>query len=144
MTVSIQTILALYLLTASTLLTAASGDKIISPEQIDGVTIVNAEGLIEQVTGTTGLVLIDSRISADRKDGYIEGSISLTDTDTNCATLARHIPTLDSPVLFYCNGIRCGRSGHAAQIAHDCGYSRIYWFRAGMVEWREKQYPLIK
>jgi len=144
MTGTTQTALALCLLTANALLPAAAGDRFISPAQIDGVTTVDAEGLIEQVTGTPGLILIDSRIGADRKDGFIEGSISLPDTDTTCATLAEHIPTLDSPVLFYCNGVRCGRSAHAARIAHDCGYRRIYWFRAGLVEWREKQYPLIK
>lgn len=123
---------------------AAGGDSYISPERIAGVSTVDAEGLIELMTRTPGLVLIDSRVSADRKDGYIEGSLSLPDSETDCTALASLVPSLDNPVLFYCNGIRCARSAHAARIARDCGYTTIYWFRAGVEEWRRQQYPLVR
>jgi rhodanese-related sulfurtransferase len=119
-------------------------DHIVSPERIDGVQIVDAEGLIEQVMDTPALVLIDSRIPADHNDGHIEGSISLPDVDTDCSSLARLIPGLATPVLFYCNGIRCGRSARAVTIARNCGYTNLYWFRRGMEEWQEKQYPLVR
>jgi rhodanese-related sulfurtransferase len=119
-------------------------DHIVSPERIDGVHVVDAEGLIEQVMHTPSLVLVDSRIKADRLEGYIEGSISLPDIDTSCTSLAKVIPGLTTPVLFYCNGIRCGRSARAAVIARDCGYTNLYWFRRGMEEWQEKQYPLVQ
>ena len=46
--------------------------------------------------------------------------------------------------MFYCNGIKCGRSAKAAQIAIDCGYTDVYLFRKGMEEWQEKQYPLVQ
>jgi rhodanese-related sulfurtransferase len=119
-------------------------DHIVSPETIDGVVIVDAEGLIEKVTRLPDLVLIDSRIPADRAEGYIEGSISLPDENTSCATLARVLPGLTTPVLFYCNGIRCGRSARAVVIARDCGYRDLYWFRNGMEEWQQKKYPLVQ
>ena len=35
-------------------------------------------------------------------------------------------------------------SSHAATIARDCGYTTIYWFRAGVEEWRRQQYPLVR
>ena len=140
-----HTLLTLCLLgTAALLPCAANGEPFTSPERIDGVGTVDAEGLIELATGTPGLVMIDSRIRADRKDGFIEGSLSLPDDETDCTTLAAHVPALDNPVLFYCNGVRCARSGHAARIARDCGYSRVYWFRTGMEEWRRQQYPLVR
>lgn len=122
----------------------AAEDEIVSPERIDGTTIVNADGLIAAVTQLPGLVLVDSRIKADRKEGFIEGSVSLPDTDTNCDSLAETVPTLDSPVLFYCNGIKCGRSGRAAVIAVNCGYTHIYWYRNGMEEWQGKEFPLVQ
>ena len=119
-------------------------DKIVSPEQIDGVTNVNAEGLIEMVMQHGDLVLIDSRIISDRNEGYIEGSVSLPDIDTNCDSLGNAISTPRTPMLFYCNGVRCGRSANAAEIALSCGYSNIYWFRNGIEEWQEKEYPLVQ
>ena len=122
----------------------ATNGQIVSPETIDGVINVGAEGLIEKVMEIPELVLIDSRITSDRKEGYIEGSISLPDIETSCETLAATIRTTSTPVLFYCNGIKCGRSARAAQIALDCGYKEIYWYRNGMEEWQEKQYPLVQ
>lgn len=124
--------------------TAPANDKIASPEQIKGTTIVDADGLIEIATQLPGLVLIDSRITADRKESFIEGSISLPDAATSCNSLAQAVPALTSPILFYCNGVKCGRSARAAVIAVDCGYTHIYWFRNGMEEWQEKEFPLVQ
>jgi rhodanese-related sulfurtransferase len=124
--------------------TATAGDKIVSPESINGTTIVDAEGLIELATQQPQLVMIDSRVTADRQEDFIEGSISLPDTDTRCESLAQAVPALNAPGLFYCNGVRCGRSGRAAVIAVDCGYSNIFWYRNGMEEWQEKEFPLVQ
>lgn len=124
--------------------TATAGDKIVSPESINGTTIVDAEGLIELATQQPQLVMIDSRVTADRKEGFIEGSISLPDTDTRCKSLAQAVPALNSPLLFYCNGVKCGRSSRAAMIAVACGYSNIYWYRNGMEEWQKKEFPLVQ
>jgi rhodanese-related sulfurtransferase len=124
--------------------TVPANDKIVSPETIEGTTIVNADGLIEIATQLPGLVLIDSRITADRKEGFIEGSISLPDAETSCDSLAQAVPTITSPTLFYCNGIKCGRSAKAAVIAVNCGYTHIYWFRNGMEEWQKKEFPLVQ
>jgi rhodanese-related sulfurtransferase len=123
---------------------ATTGAPIVTPEQIEGVTNVDAEGLIEKVMNAPELVLFDSRITADRKEGYIEGSVSLPDIDTSCDSLEILAAEHNTPVMFYCNGIKCGRSAKAAQIAIDCGYTDVYLFRKGMEEWQEKQYPLVQ
>jgi rhodanese-related sulfurtransferase len=118
--------------------------KIVSPETIDGVINVDADGLIEKFMEIETLVLIDSRITADRKEGYIEGSVSLPDIETTCDALGLIMEDSSTTALFYCNGVKCGRSARAAQIALDCGYTEIYWYRNGMEEWQEKQYPLVQ
>jgi rhodanese-related sulfurtransferase len=115
-----------------------------SPEKIEGSTIVNAEEFIELAGKIPQLLVIDSRIQGDRKQGYIEGSISLPDVDTNCDSLAKVIPHKDSPTLFYCNGVKCGRSATAVTIALHCGYHNIYWFRGGFEEWLAKGYPYLQ
>ena len=115
-----------------------------SPEKIEGSTVVNAEGFIELVGKIPDLLVIDSRIHGDRKQGYIEGSVSLPDVDTDCESLAKVIPSKDSPTLFYCNGVKCGRSATAVTIALKCGYNKIYWFRGGFEEWLTKGYPYLQ
>ena len=123
---------------------AYAEEQIKSPEAIPGSTKVDAEGVIDLVNRINNLVMIDARISADRKQGYIEGSISLPDIQTDCASLATIIPEKSSPVLFYCNGIKCGRSVKSVRVALQCGYNDIYWYRGGFEEWQEKGYPYVK
>lgn len=117
--------------------------EVVSPDSIRGTTKVDAEGVINIVNTVPDLAIIDARITSDRKQGFIEGSISLPDIDTSCGTLTKVIPRKSQPILFYCNGIKCGRSVKSIQTAKDCGYEKIYWFRGGFEEWKAKGYPYI-
>jgi rhodanese-related sulfurtransferase len=74
----------------------------------------------------------------------VEGSISLPDVKTTCSSLAKNISRKSAPVLFYCNGPRCGRSVNSSRKALSCGYTRVYWFRGGFEEWKKKNYPFVK
>ena len=113
-------------------------------ESIPGTTKISAEELINLAQTDSNLVMIDSRKPSDHAKGYIEGSINLPDTETTAKTLASHIPSKSTPVIFYCNGIRCGRSANAAKIAVSAGYTNIYWFRGGWGEWTAKGYPAAR
>jgi rhodanese-related sulfurtransferase len=122
----------------------ALGPKVPIPDEIPGVTKVNAEGVVNLSEKTSNLIIIDSRVSGDRNQGYIEKSISLPDEKTNCASLGKVIPKKSSPTLFYCNGVKCGRSVVAVRIALKCGYKNLYWFRGGYEEWIQKNYPFVQ
>jgi len=143
MTLQIHTIrfLAAAALAATAVVRA---DQRIAPDQIPGVRKVDGAGVIRLADVNPQLVIIDSRIAMDRKQGYIEGSVSLPDVDTTCASLARAVPVRTRPVLFYCDGPRCGRSAVAARIAHGCGYRNVYWYRDGFEDWKTKGYPYLK
>lgn len=111
-------------------------------KSIPGSTTVDSEDVVNLIVELPELVIIDARIASDRLEGYIEGSVSLSNIDTDCENLEAVLKSLQTPVLFYCNGINCERSEKSAQIAVSCGYSEIYWFRGGIEEWKYKQYPL--
>jgi len=116
----------------------------LAPLNIPGSTVVDAEKLIELVGIIPSLLLIDARIRMDRKQGYIEGSISLPDIETDCNSLAKIISSKAAPVLFYCNGPKCARSGKSVIKANECGYKNVFWFRGGLEEWNNKNYPVLK
>jgi rhodanese-related sulfurtransferase len=105
---------------------------------------VDAEGVLALVEKMPRLVIVDSRIAMDRKQGYLEGSLSLPDVETDCAALARILTEKDRPVLFYCNGVKCGRSVVAVKVARQCGYTRLYWYRGGFEDWKQNNYPYLK
>lgn len=126
----------------------ASEPADVSPTDIQGVVRVSAEEVFRLFETTPALVIVDSRLangpSSGRAQGFIEGSLSLPDTETDCGSLARVVPKTDTPTLFYCNGPKCGRSAKAIAVARACGYRKLYWFRGGFEEWREKGYPYAK
>ena len=133
-------VIALTLVASSTL----AATEVKSPEKIEGTTKVTAEEFIDLVGNIPNLIVIDSRIPGDRKQGYVEGSVSLPDIDTTCESLSKNIPAQSSPALFYCNGVKCGRSAKAIKIALSCGYEKLYWFRGGFEEWMAKGYPYLQ
>lgn len=135
----VMTFLVLSLLTR-----ISTADEYISPPAIDGSTVINAEQLIQLAQETDGLIIVDSRMPSDRRQGYIPDSINLPDTETDCSSLFHLIYRKNTPVIFYCNGPKCQRSDRAVVIARDCGYTNIYWFRGGFEEWMTKQYVIYK
>ncbi len=119
-------------------------DKPVAPVDIPGAVNVTAEKLVELVTRTPQLVVIDSRRQEEFDKGHIEGAANLLDTDMTRARLARLVPGVETPVLFYCNGERCLRSSNAASLALEWGYRKVYWFRGGWAEWSDKKLPVAK
>ena len=118
--------------------------RIIVPEQITGAETLSAEDVIALAMEKPDLIIVDARIANDRKHGYLENSQSLPDIETSCNSLAAIIPSKNSPVMFYCNGIQCGRSVVSIKIARSCGYSTLYWFKGGFEEWKMKGYQYSK
>ena len=121
----------------------AFAENLLVPRTIEGTVRVSAEELIVLVESTPNLVILDARKKSDYRKGFIEGAISLPNTETNAKRLAKYIKNKNSPILFYCNGVKCGRSVKAAHIAIEEGYNKIYWFRGGMEEWEAKGLPVI-
>lgn len=114
-----------------------------TPESIPGTQKVSAMEVIDLVDTEPDLVIIDSRKPADREAaGWIPGAVALPNFETTPETLAKILASKDSPVLFYCNGPKCGRSGDAAQKAIDAGYTNIYWFRGGWEDWSNAGLPV--
>ncbi len=116
----------------------------VSPDKIEGSTKIDAESLIKLAAEHENLVIIDSRIKSDRRQGFIAGSISLPDTETDCFSLFQIINRKNTATVFYCNGPKCRRSDRAIVIASECGYTNLYWFRGGFEEWKNKNYLISK
>ena len=130
---------------ASTFLAGvAFAEKKEVPQFLEGTTRVSASELVDLVEKYEDLVIIDSRKKSDVAKGFIEGAVSLPNTETTGASLAKVIPGKAHPVAFYCNGIKCGRSAKSAKIAIAEGYTNIFWFRGGIQAWEKQNYPVVR
>jgi rhodanese-related sulfurtransferase len=115
-----------------------------APLEISGTKTVNARQIFELVAKTPNIVIIDSRKEEDYASGHIEGAVRLIDTDVNAESLGQRIKSKDTPVLFYCNGVKCGRAAKAVEKAVQLGYSQVYYYALGMDEWNAERLPLVR
>lgn len=121
---------------------ALAGD---GPLSITGATTVNADDLLALVQTSSDLIIVDNRTIADYESGHIEGALHLIDTEmSDEAVLARVVKDKDAPILFYCNGVKCGRAANATTKAVEWGYSRVYYYALGMAEWKKRGLPLVR
>jgi rhodanese-related sulfurtransferase len=116
-----------------------------APLKIDGATTVNADAVIDLVRSRADLVVIDTRTTADFDAGHIEDAQHLCDTDMpDEAALAKLVASKDAPVLFYCNGVTCGRAANASARAVSWGYTKVYYYALGLAEWKGRGLPLVR
>lgn len=108
----------------------------------DGFTVVTSEqlkGLLD--SNTAGLVLIDARSPQEYQEVHIKSALNIPlanlEKDATLLTAAK-----DARLVFYCNGVKCGKSGKSALIARKLGYTDISVYAEGMPVWEEKGYPL--
>ncbi len=107
------------------------GFSVISSEQLKGV--------LEKKPA--GLLLIDARSPQEYQDAHILNAVSIPLSALEKDSSVLNAPK-DAQLVFYCNGIKCGKSGKAAQIAQKMGYKDITIYSDGMPVWEEKGYPI--
>jgi len=115
-----------------------------APLQIKGATTVNAKEIIDLITKNPDMVILDNRKAEDFAAGHIEGAVRLIDTDVTPESLAKAVKAKDVAVLFYCNGLKCGRAAKAAEKAIELGYSKVYYYALGMEEWNKQGLPVMR
>ena len=128
--------LALAALSLSTFCLAAEKTK-------DGFPIITSEQLKELVESKpAGLAIIDARSAQEYQEAHILNAVSIPlnvlEKDNAALNMAK-----DARLVFYCNGIKCGKSGKSALIARSLGYTDISVYSDGMPVWEEKGYPLF-
>jgi rhodanese-related sulfurtransferase len=115
-----------------------------APMQIEGAKTLNSKGVIELISTTPDVVIIDNRTKADFDSGHIEGAVNIVDTSMTVeSSFAGVVKSKAAPVLFYCNGIKCGRAAKATARAVGWGYSRVYYYALGIPDWKANQFPLV-
>jgi rhodanese-related sulfurtransferase len=115
-----------------------------APLQINGATTVDARQIFDLIDKYPSLVILDNRKEEDFAAGHIEGAARLIDTEVSAETLVKHIAAKDAPVLFYCNGVKCGRAAKATEKAVQLGYTKVFYYALGMDEWNKEGLPLVR
>jgi rhodanese-related sulfurtransferase len=88
-------------------------------------------------------LLVDARNPEEYREAHIPGAINIP--QKKMAEYHGLLPAdKHSQIIFYCNGVKCGKSKKAAKRAIELGYSNVWVFADGMPVWEELGYSFYK
>ena len=111
-----------------------------SPENVEGAVTIDVQRAKEMFD--EGAKFIDVRSPRLYARRHIPGVHHLDlkhvfDEQSLAAVAAR-----DEPIVIYCSGVKCSRSYRASEKAVSWGFSKVFYFRGGIADWRKAGYPL--
>lgn len=108
-----------------------------------GFTVISTEQLEAMIgTNAKNFLLIDARTKEEYQEAHIVGAISIpAKTFEDSATLLPNEKSFQ--LVFYCNGVKCGKSKKAAKKAAALGYTNILIYGEGFPVWEEKGLKIV-
>lgn len=125
---------SLFLLLALVVATLASAEE--------SFTIIATEDL-KKLLDEKGseIAVIDARTPEEYQEVHIKDAINIP--EKKFMEYAHLLPAgKTKQIVFYCNGVKCGKSKKAAQKAKELGYTNILVYAEGMPVWEEKGMPI--
>ena len=104
------------------------------------ISTAGLKGIIDQDDDT---LIFDARSPEEYHEVHVKGALNLP-VDNFAAY--RHLLPLDRsrPLVFYCNGVKCGKSSKEAKKVLALGYEKVMVYAAGIPVWEEKGMPVYK
>lgn len=130
-----------YLFLPLLLLFAASVSADVAPVKVAGTSTIDAQ--MAKILHDKKIIFIDARDADHFKEAHIPGAKNLSVKDAGFT--AENLSVLvkkDDPVVFYCTGITCMASSTAAQKAVEWGWTKVYYFRGGITQWKTSGLPV--
>ena len=115
--------------------------SIIETSEIDEpvINILSVDEAYKAYIGNDNYLFVDVRTVSEYEDGHIEGALLMPLSEIG--DRLSELP-MDRPIVVYCNGSSCNRSGTAAAILVNNGFTEVYDLGGtGIIEWIEKNYP---
>jgi len=122
-----------------------------TPASLPGVTVIDAHQARDLVA--KGVLIVDTRVANEYVDQRIKGAVSLPYKEKSAKSpdfdgrldsfdLGKLPPDKSTPVIFYCNAGECWKSYKASKTAVKAGYTKVYWLRGGIPEWKNYGLPV--
>ena len=104
--------------------------------------VVSTRELLAVVEGKKPFTLVDARTKEEYEDAHIVKAINIS--DKGFAVESAQLPAdKGSLVIFYCNGVKCGKSKKVAKLAATLGYTNIALYSDGFPVWEEKNLTIV-
>jgi len=132
--------LAVIALLAMTRMVYAKDKDYRSPLHAEGATTVSvdeAKWLFDE-----GAVFIDVRNPRFFARRHVAGPHHLDMKDGFTQQTLAAVARKDQPIVIYSSGIKCSRAYKGSVLAVSWGYQKVYYFRGGIVDWKDVHFPM--
>ncbi len=104
--------------------------------------VLSTDQLKAMIDAKKNFLLIDARTATEYQEAHIIGAISIPENkfDESRALLPADKTKL---LVFYCNGVKCGKSKKSAVKAASAGYKNINIYNEGFPVWEEKGLNIV-
>ena len=115
---------------------------VVEEDAVSAILFITVDEAYKVFLEDNDYLFIDVRTEDEYKSGHIEGALHIPVTEFE--DRLDEIPK-DKPIIVYCNGSSCERSGYAAGILKENYYREVYdMVGGGIFEWLEKGYPIVE
>lgn len=90
----------------------------------------------------SGFLLVDTRTKEEFEDAHIIGALNIPEKSFEKSG-AEIIKDKNTLLIFYCSGVKCGKSKRTAKIAHKMGYANLAIYNDGFPVWEESGYKIV-
>lgn len=127
----------------------AMAEKALTPTSLEGATIVDATWVKKNFDTVK---IFDARGKGEYVESHIMGAMSAPykekseknvnfDASKDKWKISKYPADKNTPIVVYCNGVKCWKSYKSLVRLRKAGYKRLYWLRDGFPGWQEKGYP---
>lgn len=119
---------------------AACGGDDDKKDESDSLTSLSVKSAYDQMSKVEGEFFVDVRTPEEWAAGHAEGAV-LIPLDDISSRAAAELPDKNAEIYLIC---RSGnRSGQAAKILNDLGYTHVYNIEGGTNAWQEANLPIV-
>jgi rhodanese-related sulfurtransferase len=106
-----------------------------------GLARIDRESLREKIERGDEVVLVDALSPMSFAASHLPGAINLTPEWVD-GRARRHIPSLDTEIVVYCQNVDCESSVIVAKRLLELGYRNVRHYAEGKSDWVEAGLPL--
>jgi rhodanese-related sulfurtransferase/transglutaminase-like putative cysteine protease len=107
----------------------------------DGFGVLDTAGLKSLLDRKVEMAIFDARNPEEYQEVHVRSALNLPQKKFD--EFAHLLPKNSSQlVIFYCNGVKCGKSKKAAKKALSMGYENVLVYDEGMPVWEENGLPI--
>ncbi len=104
--------------------------------------VITTDDLRAMMDEKKDFMLIDTRSKEEYQEAHIINAINISEKQFE-QMAPEIIKGKDKMLIFYCSGVKCGKSKRTAKIAQKMGYTNLAIYNDGFPVWEERGYKIV-